>query len=146
MKTSALLFLDCTGLSVDFCEHRPIFPGLIQTRTLAAARPQVPVREHVQNRNPARRKTGSPAPSVANEVVELHSDTSARSPILVYEFDKWDTLIFQIHGDQMLKLVKDIRKRLEEIPAKRMPVREKQSRRKNGNQLKCGRIAEREWH
>ena len=106
----------------------------------------VPVREHVQNRNPARRKTGSPAPSVANEVVELHSDTSARSPILVYEFDKWDTLIFQIHGDQMLKLVKDIRKRLEEIPAKRMPVREKQSRRKNGNQLKCGRIAEREWH
>ncbi len=55
--------------------------------------------------------------SVPEEVVEVHSDTSMGLPIAVYQFvdPKSGSVVLQIPSEQMLKLVQDIRQRLQQI-------------------------------
>lgn len=59
--------------------------------------------------------------SVAEEeVVEVHSDTSMGLPLPVYQFvdSRSGSVVLQIPSEQMLKLVQDIRQRLQQMEAK----------------------------
>jgi len=71
---------------------------------------------------PSETKTPEPAASVGDEVVEVHSDTSTGSPILVYEFmdSRSGSLVYQIPSAQMLHLVQDIRQRLQRMAANQL--------------------------
>jgi len=70
-----------------------------------------PKAESVESQNP------EPLASAGDEVVQVHSDTSTGSPILVYEFvdSRSGSLVFQIPSAQMLNLVQDIRQRLQRM-------------------------------
>ncbi len=58
--------------------------------------------------------------SIPEEVVEVHSETSMGLPLPVYQFvdPKSGSVILQIPSDQMLKLVQDIRQRLQQMEVK----------------------------
>ncbi len=58
--------------------------------------------------------------SMPQEVVEVHSETSMGLPLPVYQFvdSKSGSVILQIPSDQMLKLVQDIRQRLQQMQVK----------------------------
>lgn len=94
--------------------------------------------------NPANRPRVEPneirnrelAISVADEVVKVHADTSTGSSILVYEFvdSRSGSLVFQIPSAQMLKLVQDIRQRLERMAANLRGGDEGNPEGTNGNQ------------
>ena len=68
---------------------------------------------------PVESQNSEPVASVGDEVVQVHSDTSTGSAILVYEFvdSKSGSLVFQIPSAQMLNLVQDIRQRLQKMAA-----------------------------
>src|SRR5579864_5993150 len=57
---------------------------------------------------------------IPQEVVHVHPDTSTGQQILVYEFvdSNSGSLIFQVPSEQMLNLVQEIRRRLEQMAAK----------------------------
>lgn len=61
-----------------------------------------------------------PLASMPEEVVEVHSDTSMGLPMPVYQFvdSKSGSVVLQIPSEQMLKLVQDIRQRLQQMEAK----------------------------
>jgi len=67
--------------------------------------------------------------SVPEEVVQVHSDTSTGSQILVFDFvdSKSGSLIFQIPSEQMLNLVQDIRQRLQRMADKQTGLGEVKS-------------------
>jgi hypothetical protein len=85
---------------------------------------------------PSEIRNPKPVTPSADEVVKVHADTSTGSSILVYEFvdSRSGSLVFQIPSAQMLKLVQDIRQRLERMAASQRGGEEVSREGTNGNQ------------
>ena len=58
--------------------------------------------------------------SMPDVVVKMHSDTSMGLPMTIYQFvdSKSGSVVLQIPSEQMLKLVQDIRQRLQQMQDK----------------------------